>query len=153
MNKQTVRRRVKKRKTTQKSGMKFTTILGIMVMAVLLGYLTARFVIGPFIGYEAEESPAQIVEEEERENEEEETSSASLPTEGYALQFGVFSTREAAQSRADELEKQGIEVSVVEADQVFKIIGQVVGSREEAFASLEALNEKDFEDVFITSFE
>ena len=42
------RRRVKKRKRpNENSKMKFTVFLVIMIVAVALGYLTARFVIGP----------------------------------------------------------------------------------------------------------
>ncbi len=52
------RRRVKKRKRpNENSKMKFTVFLVIMIVAVALGYLTARFVIGPLLGYDADESP------------------------------------------------------------------------------------------------
>ena len=62
MNRQmAARRRVKKRKTAgQNSRMKFGVFLGIMVLAVLCGYLSARFIVGPMIGYDADESPARI---------------------------------------------------------------------------------------------
>ena len=62
MNRQmAARRRVKKRKTAgQNSRMKFGVFLGIMVLAVIFGYLTARFIVGPMIGYDADESPARI---------------------------------------------------------------------------------------------
>ena len=44
------RRRVRKRRRPgENSGMKFTVIIVIMMIAVLLGYITARYVIGPLL--------------------------------------------------------------------------------------------------------
>ena len=58
------RRKVRKRKSkTEKSGVKLTIVAGIMIVAVFLGFLTARFVIGPIIGYNADESSIKIAEE------------------------------------------------------------------------------------------
>ena len=55
------RRRVRKRRRGgEKTGMKFVTVLVIMIIAVLLGYITARYVIGPLLGYDADESPIAI---------------------------------------------------------------------------------------------
>ena len=52
------RRRVKKRRRPGDiSRMKFVWIIAIMILAVFLGYLTAKFVIGPLLGYNADESP------------------------------------------------------------------------------------------------
>lgn len=185
MNRQTAaRRRVKKRKApVQNSRVKFSVFLGIMVLAVLLGYLTARFVVGPLIGYDADESPARIAGQEEESKEKDaekdeenngggerntesdaersegngsgsglEAASGTIPTDGYALQFGVFSTREAAESMAKSLKDQGIETEIAVLDDMYKVISPLFDSREEALTSLEALAEKNVEDVFITSF-
>ena len=180
MNRQTAaRRRVKKRKApVQNSRVKFSVFLGIMVLAVLLGYLTARFVVGPLIGYDADESPARIAGQEEKSKEKDEenngggekniesdadsegngsdssleAASGTIPTDGYALQFGVFSTREAAESMAKSLKEQGIETEIAVLDDMYKVISPLFDSREEALTSLEALAEKNVEDVFITSF-
>ena len=60
-----IRRKVRKRKPAgENSGVKLSLFLGIILLAVGLGFLTARFVIGPLIGYNAEESPAQELTEE-----------------------------------------------------------------------------------------
>ena len=39
-----------------------------MIMAVVLGYLTARFVIGPILGYNADESPITAGNEKTEKN-------------------------------------------------------------------------------------
>lgn len=176
MNRQTAaRRRVKKRKTPgQNSRVKFGTILGIMLLAVFLGYLTARFVVGPVIGYDADESPAKITGEAGKDSEKdaektgEKSSEAagtaeggeksdsggkSVPADGFALQFGAFSTREAAEKLASSLKAQGISAEIVEADDVFKVISPVVDTKEKALDELEGLSDKEIEDVFITSFQ
>ena len=57
----TRRRRVRKRKRPgENSRVKFAAFIAIMVLAVFLGYLTARFVIGPLLGYDADESPITL---------------------------------------------------------------------------------------------
>lgn len=49
------RRRIRKyRNQRRNSGMKFLGIIGIMIIAVICGYLTARFVIAPLLGYDTE---------------------------------------------------------------------------------------------------
>lgn len=177
MNRQTARRRVRKRRSPREnSRVKFGVFLGIMGLAVLLGYLTARFVVGPLIGYDADESQIKSISElneaakqEEKDAGKAEESKkdaakaqesekatakapATAPTEGYALQFGAFSSREAAKEMADTLQQQGIKVKIVEVDNVFKVISPVMDTREEALASLEKIGEKEVEDVFIASF-
>lgn len=176
MNRQTAaRRRVKKRKTPgQNSRVKFGTILGIMLLAVFLGYLTARFVVGPVIGYDSDESPAKIAgdvgkdSEKDTEKTGEKSSEAagtaegekksdsveeSVPDEGFALQFGAFSTRDAAEKLASSLKEQGISAEIVKADDVFKVISPVVDTKEKALDELENLANKEIEDVFVTSFQ
>lgn len=158
MNRQmAARRRVKKRKTAgQNSRMKFGVFLGIMVLAVLFGYLTARFIVGPMIGYDADESPARIAGEEKAGAEQAadpEKEDDAVPTEGFALQFGAFSTREAAEKMAASLNSQGISAEIVKADDVFKVISPVVDTKEKALNELESLSGKEVEDVFIASFE
>ena len=174
MNRQmAARRRVKKRKTAgQNPRMKFGVFLGIMVLAVIFGYLTARFIVGPMIGYDADESPARIAGDSGKEsdqNAEQESGQdakkagteqavdpdeedGSVPTEGFALQFGAFSTREAAEKLAASLNSQGISAEIVKADDVFKVISPVVDTKEKALNELESLSDKEIEDVFVASF-
>ena len=172
MNRPGSRRRVRKRKTPREnSRVNLGWILGIMFLAVLLGYLTARFVVGPLIGYDADESPVKIAGqvdgEEGQENKGEETEKESpsdsseeadqevsaAPSDGYALQFGAFSTKEAAEKLVKTLKEQGIETEIIKADNVFKVISPVVDTKEEALQELEKISEsEEVSDVFVAAF-
>lgn len=169
------RRRVKKRKRpNENSKMKFTGFLVIMVIAVALGYLTARFVIGPLLGYNADESPIKIAnggdseeksasgddKSSEESTEQAETSgegaseeeAATAPEEGYALQFGVFTSEEAAEKLSADLKNKGIETKIIEEDNNYKVISPVVNTKDEAIDQLNGIKDKEVEDVFIASF-
>ena len=156
------RRRVKKRKSrSEKAGMRLS-ILGIAILAaILLGYLTARFVIGPIIGYNADESPIKVTEQDDKsqdkndkedKNDEEAQKTAAVPEKGYALQFGAFSSREAAEELSRALKEKGIDTEIVEADSVFKVITPVADQKEDTLKALEDVKDKDVKDVFIASF-
>ncbi len=154
------RRRVKKRKRpNENSKMKFTALLAIMIVAVALGYLTAKFVIGPILGYDADESPITVSgdksqeDKQEGETSKEDTDDAATETEsGYALQFGVYSTKEAAQKLVDSLSLKGVEAEIVEKDGQFKVISPIIKTKDEALDQLNDIKDKDVEDVFIASF-
>ena len=157
MNRQPARRKIRKRKSTsQNSRMKFGTFLGIIVLAVFLGFLTARFVVGPLIGYDAGESPARAASDEkekstgEKDKDEKEVS-ADLEN-GYALQFGAFSTEDAAQDLADNLKRSGITAEIIQDDDIYKVIGPILSTKEKALEALASLPENSVQDVFIASF-
>ena len=157
MNRQQARRKIRKRKSTsQNSRMKFGTFLGIIVLAVFLGFLTARFVVGPLIGYDADESPARAASDEkekstgEKDKDEKEVS-AELE-KGYALQFGAFSTEDAAQDHADNLKSSGITAEIIQDDDIYKVIGPILSTKEKALEALASLPENSVQDVFIASF-
>ena len=163
-----MRRKVRKRKSkSENSRVKMSVFLGIILLAVLLGFLTARFVIGPIIGYNADESPVQLNGADKAETEQdvgadaaedsnvskvEKTANTEEEAEkGYALQFGAFSTKDSAQELSDALESKGIKTKIVEADNVFKVISPVLENKEEALKALSESKEKEVEDVFIPS--
>lgn len=159
------RRNVRKRKhRNQNNRVKIGGFLGIIILAVFLGFLTARFVVGPLIGYDASESPAKIAGDEKEETDVEnsgsetnaaqdaETSAELVLKDGYALQFGAFSTKEAAEELAESLKSQGIKTDIVRVEKIYKVIGPVMDTREEALDSLNKLPEMGVEDVFITTF-
>lgn len=156
----TRRRRVRKRKRPgENSRVKFAAFIAIMVLAVFLGYLTARFVIGPLLGYDADESPITLTGGAESGEQEEteagstaETEEAEAPEGGYALQFGVFSTKEAAEKLAGELVAKGIEADVIEDEEMFKVISPLIETKDEALSQLDGIKDKEVEDVFIASF-
>ena len=143
-----VRRNIRKRKAkSENSRVKIGLFAGIIVLAIVLGFLTARFVIGPMIGYNADESPVEL----EKTATEADTGQEEMPAEGYALQFGAFSTKDAAEKLAEALRLKGIETKIVEADDVFKVVTPVLDDKDAALKALEESKEKDVEDVFITS--
>ena len=154
MKKRGVRRKVRKRKSNvQNSRMKFGAFFGIILLAVVLGYLTARFAIGPLIGYDADESPAKAAGDDGTENSAEEIEeTGALPEDGYALQFGAFSTEEAANELAASLKSRGINTDVVKIDDIYKVISPVLSTKEAALTALSDLPEIPVEDVFIASF-
>ena len=135
--------------------------VGIILLAVVLGFLTARFVIGPIIGYNADESPVKLEQKDDKgkktdaEQTEQtaslETGQNQMPEEGYALQFGAFSTKDAAEKLAEALRLKGIETKIVEIDDVFKVISPMLDDKEAALKALQESKDKDVEDVFITS--
>ena len=154
------RRRVRKRKSRgEKTGFRLS-ILGIAILAaILLGYLTARFVIGPIIGYNADESPIKVTEQDnkaekvdsDKSDKTEET--AAVPEKGYALQFGAFSSREAAEELSKALKEKGIDTEIVEVDSVFKVITPVIEEKDDAIKALDDVKDKEVTDVFIASFD
>lgn len=155
-----MRRKIRKRKSkSENSRMKMGVFIGIILLAVLLGFLTARFVIGPIIGYNADESPVTLKENnKEQENQEAKEKQASvqteqeqMPEEGYALQFGAFSTKDAAEKLAEALRLKGIETKIVETGDVFKVISPLLEDKEAALKALQESKDKEIEDVFITS--
>lgn len=157
-----MRRKIRKRKTkSENSRMKIGMFVGIILLAVVLGFLTARFVIGPIIGYNADESPVKLEQKDDKgkktdaEQTEQkaslETGQNQMPEEGYALQFGAFSTKDAAEKLAEALRLKGIETKIVEIDDVFKVISPMLDDKEAALKALQESKDKDVEDVFITS--
>ena len=154
-----IRRKIRKRRpASENSWVKLSLFLGIILLAVGLGFLTARFVIGPLLGYNAEESPTQELTEKTDTDAGAEDADAADPTdtapsseEGYALQFGAFSSKEAAQELSDALQAKGIKTSVVEIDHVFKVMSPITEKKETALQNLEKVKDKEITDVFITA--
>lgn len=143
-----MRRKIRKRKTkSENSRMKMGMFVGIILLAVVLGFLTARFVIGPIIGYNADESPVKLEQKDDKgkktdaEQTEQkaslETGQNQMPEEGYALQFGAFSTKDAAEKLAEALRLKGIETKIVEIDDVFKVISPMLDDKEAALKALQ----------------
>ena len=152
------RRRIKKRKSRgEKNGVRLGVRAIAVALAILLGYLTARFVIGPIIGYNADESPIKVTEQEKESDgkdadDKKTQKTAAAPEKGYALQFGAFSTREAAEELSKALKEKGIDTEIVEADSVFKVITPVIEEKDDALKALEDAKDKEVTDVFIASF-
>lgn len=147
----------------------FVPVIVIICLSVCAGYLTAKYVVYPILGsepaglniFQEKESNEQKSEETEAETAESaaenksteasaETTVASAgviedqieltQTPEYAIQFGSYSTKDAAEKSAAQLKQSGIKVEVVEKDGAYKVISKLFDTKEKAKA---ALNEMD----------
>lgn len=171
------RRKIKRyRNSRRNSGMKFAGIIGIMIAAVICGYLTARFVIAPLLGYDTEvlkldfpskmtalidtwensgndkENEEQADEEsvtEEKKPEKEETSEKPEEETGYALQFGVFTTKSRAEELKSKLSADGITSQIKESENKYKVISSLFDTKEDAVKQLKETKTGLVSDIFI----
>ena len=153
------RKRIRRhRPRKQNSRVKFIWFVAIILGTVICGYLTARFFVGPLLGYDTEvlklDFPSKMAlatKEDKDSSEGAKTSASNKESEsGYLLQFGVFSTREGAETLSDELKSRGIDTSVKKDKQQYKVISETFSSKEKALERLESLKEQKNLDVFIT---
>ena len=169
------KRKMRRYRTMKRnSGMKFLGFIGIIVGAVICGYLTARFVVAPLLGYETEvlklDFPSKLtaivddneLEQQERDaqeqvvqkqdaQEEEETLEEPIEQKRYVLQFGVFSSESGAKELVQALKKKSIETKVKQADGNYKVVSDAYDSKEDAIEALEKLKKQQNLDVFITT--
>ncbi len=166
------RRKIRKYRSSRKnSGVKFIGILGIMVMAVLCGYMTARFIIAPLLGYDTEvlklDFPSKLTGFLDRgeanesgsgsdRDDADKTASGEGTSEsdsGYALQFGLFTTKDRAQELVDNLAADGVDAQIREIDGKYKVISPLVDAKDEAVEMLKDTKTDRVKDVFITVVE
>lgn len=172
-------------------------ILMIVCLSVCAGYLTAKYVVYPLLGYEPAElnvleqlklgggdksetekksettsqtSETVSVKAEEQAGETKQTEAKTTTetntapsktvledgaevkrTAGYALQFGSYSTKAAAQKSLKQLTSSGIQAKIVEKDGAYKIIGKLFDTKEQAKVHLNGLDESV--GAFITTVE
>lgn len=150
-----------------KAKLTFAPVIVILCLSVGCGYATAKYVVDPVVNYVPElmaEEPQQSTEESVDTEQEEEnaqgsdgksdaaddaTDRAIIEDEakvrqsgkiaGYALQFGCYSSREAAETVLPTL---GIDnLQIIEQGNLYKIIGQTYQTKGEAKEALTALPE------------
>lgn len=183
-------RAARRRNGRKKTRVNFSAIFVIIILAILAGYFTTRFVVYPLLGgteisflskLEAlwrddkpEEKKPQLTDSEDTQKTEsqapaeqqkgqggivedgltpETQSSAETTAEisGYAIQFGSFSTREAADGLIAQLLQSGISAEIVEKDGTFKVLGPLFPTKEEAVSAMQQLDRTVFTDVFVTA--
>ncbi|MDD4377354.1 MAG: SPOR domain-containing protein [Eubacteriales bacterium] len=133
------------------SGMHFFTFIGIMIVAIVLGYLTARFVIAPIIGYDTDVLNLNILDKDNNSNEDKDKDTdQSLSDTGYALQFGVFSSKSRAEELVDDLKDKGIDADILKRDDKYKVISEILKTKEKAIDSLKEIQNYKLDDVFVT---
>ena len=143
----------------------FTPVILILCLSVACGYATAKYVVEPVVNYVpqfvAENSQNDEVTEDEPEMESKEKSpendskvveddvnvKSTEDVSGYALQFGCYSSKAAAQNAESSLDINGLRI--LEQDGMYKIIGKVYESKEQAKEALEGSDYK--EKAFVTT--
>ncbi len=149
------RRRMRRyRPGKENSMMKLGLFFGIILCAVVLGYLTARFALGPLLGYDTEvlklDFPSKLtarVEEAAGKKEE------NKDGKGYVLQFGRFDAKSGAKTLLSQLENNGIDAEIKEEDGSFIVVSESIDTKEEALKQLEKLKDENNIDVFIDTVE
>jgi hypothetical protein len=156
-----VKRRKKRRyhSRNRNSGMKFLGFVGTIISAVICGYLTARFVVAPLLGYETEvlklDIPSKLMSTAEKVTERKGTedegfSQTDVEQKTYVLQFGAFSTKSGAEELVAALKKKDIRTEVKESAGSYKVLSDIFETKEQALKELEALKNKQNIDVFLT---
>ena len=140
------------------NGGHFTTVVIVICLSLIAGYLAAVYIVGPVLGLDT--APLTFNEETsgnddtKKESEEQQDTDSDeidgLAESGYVLQYGSFSSREAAESCVSDLKLSGIEAEILEKDGAYKVVSPLFDTEQEARAKMET--QKNYVDVFITHF-
>lgn len=150
------------RRNGNKKG-RLTTAVIVICLSIAAGYLTATYVLGPILGLDTaplvfnentddtddsddEKDDSKTVIEDQTDVEPDETE--GLAESGYVLQYGSFSSEEAAQNCINDLKKSGIEAEILEKDGAYKVVSPLFDTEEDARAKME--KQKGIVDVFVT---
>ena len=130
----------------------FTPVIVLLCLSIGCGYAAAKYVVDPVVNYvphltaeKAQDNSntsvnaGEVIEDEAEITEKEKVS-------GYALQFGCYSSKAAADSVMPTINVDGLQV--IEQDEMYKIIGEVYKTKKEAKAALETI--PDTVKVFVT---
>ncbi len=131
-------------------GMKFAGFFAIIIIAVICGYLTARYLIAPFLGYNTEVLKPDFTGEFEAMLNREKDDSEDESNKSFTLQYGVFSSQDSADKLVSELRNEGKEAYVKEVDGNYKVFGETYASKEKAMKALKELKTQAAADVFVT---
>lgn len=117
----------------------FTPVIVILCLSIGCGYAAAKYVVDPVVNY-----VPQMTAEKEQVNNQEEKKTDVLEDEaevkeegnisGYALQFGCYSSKAAAEAAMPAVGISGLQV--IEQSNMYKIIGEVYKTKDEAKAAL-----------------
>lgn len=114
-------------RSVRREKLNFTPVIVMLCLSVGCGYAAAKYVVEPVVNYE----PPQVKETEMAETNED--------ISGYAVQFGCYSDESAAKNTAESIGTSGIQVIL--QDDMYKIIGEIYDSKNEAKKALESLPE------------
>lgn len=154
-----------KRKSNDIQG-RIATVIIIICLSVAAGYLTTTYVVGPLLGLDtaplvfndktdAEDDKAGAEKKDKDDKavvedkiDREPDGTEGLAESGYVLQYGSFSTKEAAEGCINNLKKSGIEAEIMEKDGAFKVVSPLFDNEQDARSKMET--QKNIVDVFVT---
>ena len=145
----------------------FNAVLLILTGAVIAGYLTTRFVLYPILGFEFpsletiwdkyrpavsedKDSGNDKTDDGKTKTDRQETiveDDADTSEEGYVIQFGSFSTKDAAKERVAEMESEGVKTSVIKKGDYYKVVGETFSTKDKAKT---AMADIDYDGSFVT---
>lgn len=150
------RRHSRNRRQMQKKQSKanFMPVIVMLCLSVGCGYAAAKYVVEPAVSYVPESTEKSSVIEKKQEDEaktvpiveDEVKVEKQTAAKGYALQFGCYSDKAAAENALSLLGLTGLQV--VEQDNMYKITGTVYKTKDEAKAALKELPENT--EAFVT---
>lgn len=157
------RRRSRGYRNSQRKGFKINLapVILILCLSVGCGYATAEYVVAPVVNYIPQltaerESEATQKKETEKTEETQETKAVveddvkvenTGKISGYAVQFGCYSSKAAAEKAMSELD--AADLQVLEQNGMYKILGKVFDTKEQAKEALESLTDAD--KAFVTT--
>lgn len=131
----------------------FTPVIVILCLSIGCGYAAAKYVVDPVVNYvpqmtaekEQVNNQAENKDADSKENSSEEKQKTDVLEDeakvkekgnisGYALQFGCYSSKAAAEAAMPAVGISGLQV--IEQSNMYKIIGEVYKTKDEAKAAL-----------------
>lgn len=158
---------------TQRHGAKpnFIPVILILCLSIGCGYATAKYVVDPVVNYVPQIAAGSDVSEQNNQKQdgsaasdkagagkdskskaassgvvEDEADVKETEVEGYAVQYGCYSGKAAAETAMSSLEISGLQV--VEQNKMYKIIGEIFDSKDKA---KEALGSAGTDNAFVTT--
>jgi cell division protein FtsN len=131
----------------KKVNVNFAPVIVMLCLSVGCGYMAAKYVVQPVVNYvpqitetsDKAKSSTKIIEEEI------EIESAENVT-GYALQYGCYSGKASAEAAMKNMNIDGAQI--IEQNNMFKIIGELYKTKDEAKSALNQLPDKT--EAFVT---
>lgn len=139
----------------------FIPVVLILCLSVGCGYATAKYVVDPVVNYVPQLTAENEQKPDEKKKDETEAAGSSEETAGvveddvkveetqvagYAVQFGCYSGKAAAESAMSSLGISGLQI--IEQNKMYKIIGEIFDSKDKA---KEALKSAGVDKAFVTT--
>ncbi|NLD19243.1 MAG: SPOR domain-containing protein [Clostridiales bacterium] len=160
------KRRSHRRSFTRKKKVKpnYLPVVIILCLSVGCGYATAKYVVEPAVNY-VPELTAKYEDSEEKETKaEKEKTKTEKETKvieddvkveqaekvkGYAVQLGCFSSESSAKTAMSGFGIDGLQI--VEQNEMYKVIGKVYDTKEEAGKALKDISEDKKSNAFVAT--